>query len=189
MNTKIVDGFEIRNKIDVDFSGVGSKTMYAYIPEEELWIDTVLSAEKEFYEKLHALEKQLLEKGIPYSEARKKVCDEFLQPKPHNLEVEIYSFPVDTGLRCSVVDGTIVRKYFDPKFIQGGHHLVYSYMPAHHIWIEEAFKKEWDFIIAHEKYEQNVMLAGLNYDYAHDLACAVEKQERRRQAVAKYLKG
>lgn len=189
MRTKLVDGFDIRNTIDVDFSGVGSNRLYPYIPEGELWIDTVLTAEQDSLVQLHEFEKAILEGGASYATTRERACSFFVQPKPTDLEVEIYSFPLDDKVRVSVVNGVLVRKYLDPKFIQGGHHLVYSYIPRHHIWVEEVFKKEWDFIIAHERYERNVMIAGLSYDFAHDLACAVEKEERRRQGVAKYLKG
>lgn len=190
MNTKLVDGFKIRNTIDVDFSGVGSNKLYSYIPEDELWIDEVLAAEKEFYGKLHALEKELLAQGLNYAETRARICKEFLIPSEQKPKPSIYAYTLaHSPLMIHIVDGRQVRKYYDPKFIQGGHDLVYPYIPHGNIWIEKAFEKDHDFIILHETFERNNMLTGMPYDDAHEFACAAEKNERRRRSVSRYLKG
>lgn len=188
MNTKLVDGFRVRNTIDVDFSGVGSKSMYAYIPENELWIDEVLAGEKEFYEKVHTLEKQLLAQGLSYAETRARICKEFLVSSEQKPNPTIYAYP-HMQLTINVVDGCVVRKHYDPKFIQGGHDLVYPYIPSGRIWVETAFQEDHDYIVLHEVFERNLMLTGMSYDDAHEFACAAEKNERRRKGVSKYLKG
>ncbi|MBI4140873.1 hypothetical protein HY485_03490 [Candidatus Woesearchaeota archaeon] len=189
MNTKLVDGFRIRNIIDVDFSGVGSRSMYVYIPENELWIDEVLEKEREFLKGLHFVEASYLEK-LTYAETRRRICHDFLTPTEQKPDPVIYSFPIPhPHVNVCIVKGEIARKYYDPKFIQGGHDLVYSYISHGNIWVEKAFEKDQDFIILHEAFERNLMLTGMSYDNAHEFACAVEKNERRRQGVGKYLKG
>ena len=187
MQVKIVDGNKIRNTIDVDFSGAGSSRMYAYIPEDELWIDKVLSNEQEYFTALHNFEKQLLSEGLTYAEVRKKVVEKFKTHTKKLLEF-VLSRTVNEFKIC-VVDGLAVRKYIDPKFIQGGHDLVYDYIPKNTIWLENNFEQEHEFILEHELHERNLMSKGMDYDEAHDHACAREKALRRKVGVAKYLKG
>jgi len=194
MNIKIVNGFVIRNTIDVDFSGIGGRQLYAYIPTEELWIDQVISDETEFLTKLHELELKCLLQGMNYAQTRKKVCEQLITKtnqtpqQIYHQQAVIYSFPIETG-RVDVVDGKIIRKYLDPKFIQGGNDFVYSYIPSGRICVEKSFDKEFQYIALHEWRERTLMMTGMSYDDAHDYACAAEKAERRRQGIAKYLKG
>lgn len=181
MRIKPVDGFSIRNFVDTDFSGEGSNVMYPYIPAGVMWLDKVLEDEKDFFVALHTFERELLLGGLSYANARKKVCEKFAGKsvqKP-NAIIETYKWhPRGRDLKILIVDGQMVRQFYDPKFIQGGHDLVYNYIPQRTIWMEKAFEKEYDFTLIHEAYERRRMLEGMKYLDAHNLALRVEKAER-----------
>jgi len=79
------------------------------------------------------------------------------------------------------VKGNIIMKYFDPDFIFGGHHYVYSYIPQKEIWLDiKADKQELPFIYLHEKIERDLMKKGKNYEEGHEVALSTEKIERRK---------
>ncbi len=181
MNIKLVDGAFIRNIVDVDFSGEGSNVMYSYIPSGVMWLDEVLSDEKAFFVKLHSLERELLQVGLSYENSRKIVCETLVsksKQKPNPVLGTYNWFPKDKDLKILIVDGQMVREFFDPKFIQGGHDLVYSYIPKNTIWMENAFKKEYLFTLLHEIYERKKMSTGMAYHYAHNAALVIERAER-----------
>lgn len=179
MILKFVDGQVIRNVVDVDFSGEGSNVMYPYIPSGVMWLDEVLEAEKDFFVELHSIERDLLLAGLSYADARKKVCEKLVKAEKPNPVIDTYTwFPKDKDLKIFIVDGQMVREYFDPKFIQGGHDLVYSYIPSRTIWMEKAFEKEYLFTLLHEAHERSLMAKGLKYLDAHNSALQVEKKER-----------
>lgn len=181
MNLTLVDGLAIRTFVDTDFSGEGSDVMYSYIPAGEMWLDKVLEDEKDFFVALHNFERELLLGGLSYADTRRRVCEKFVsknEQKP-NVVIDTYKwFPKDRDLQVLIVDGQMVREFYDPKFIQGGHDLVYSYIPQRTIWVEKAFEKEYDFTLIHEAYERRRMLEGMKYIDAHNLALRVEKSER-----------
>lgn len=184
LKLKLVDGFTIRNNLDIDFSGEGSDVMYNYIPSGEMWLDKVLEREKDFFVALHSLERELLLNGVSYADARKKVCERFVSNGAQNLGVfiEFYQNQMMHNNSCVwIVDGEKVRKFFDPKFIQGGHDLVYNYIPENTVWMESAFFKEYKFTLRHELYERECMGPPYNMKYydAHDCALQVELIERR----------
>lgn len=182
LELKLVDGFKIRNYDDVDFSGEGSDVMYTHIPKGEMWLDEVLQDEQDFFFQLHEFERSLLENGIAYAEARKRVCSAFVancKDKP-NVVIKDYSTQSTNNVRVLIVDGALVRKYYDPKFIQGGHDLVYNYIPKNTIWMETAFHKEYHFTFTHEMYERECMARPYKWNYptAHECALNVERIER-----------
>lgn len=78
--------------------------------------------------------------------------------------------------RVYVVDGSAVRqKHTD--FIGGGHHAVYSWIPAHEVWIERMRQgwREERFLLAHEMAEIVLMqVRKWGYDKAHEAANGVE---------------
>src|SRR3989344_3993054 len=181
MNFKLVDGHFIRNVVDTDFSGEGSSVMYSYIPSGVMWLDEVLIDEKDFFVKLHSIEREFLLSGLSYASARQNVCEQLVSKslqKP-NPVIDTYKwFPKDKDLKIFIVDGQMVREYFDPKFIEGGHDLVYSYIPAKTIWVEKAFEAEYLFTLLHEAHERTWMQKGMKYIDAHNSALKVERNER-----------
>ena len=74
-----------------------------------------------------------------------------------------------------MVDGDAVRK-LSIDFTQGGHSLVFPFIPDDEIWIEDMKNpKEHAFIIAHEVLERHVMGGiKMDYEHAHELSNQVE---------------
>ena len=77
-----------------------------------------------------------------------------------------------------LVDGPAVRaKHVD--FIGGGHHWVYSWLPAGQIWIERSTNQEQRLLLAHELVEVLAMkYLKVDYDRGHEIANGVEKSLR-----------
>jgi len=109
---------------------------------------------------------------------RKYLAKRLLKPGPTPNFIEHRELHL--FFRLVIVDGAIVRQYLDPEFTQGGHHLVYPYIPKGEIWIEKAVRpKERPFILNHELVERRLMSRGTSYDAAHEYATAAEKDLRR----------
>jgi hypothetical protein len=88
------------------------------------------------------------------------------------------------GLRVWVVDGRLVRSAFDLDFIAGGHDLVYNYVPAQEVWIDnDTLEAERLYIVLHELHERNLMEQGWTYERAHASANRLEVRCRRRPAA------
>ena len=49
MKIKTIDGFKIRNTIDLDFSVIGDREVYPYINKGEVWLDKTFVKEKSFF--------------------------------------------------------------------------------------------------------------------------------------------
>ena len=80
-----------------------------------------------------------------------------------------------------VVDGDWVRSNINVDFVEGGHGLVYDYVPKDEIWVEEMEdKREMWFNFQHELYERGLMEADpkMEYNDAHDKAVERETAQR-----------
>lgn len=76
------------------------------------------------------------------------------------------------GIKVWLVDGEVVRNTFGLKFIEGGHDIVYSFIPKGEVWIEKSIKDSENApVLLHELYERRLMESeGLSYNEAHDRA-------------------
>jgi len=82
------------------------------------------------------------------------------------------------GIEVWLVDGRAVRHDFI-DFVEGGHDLVYDWIPERQIWIDNDLSRdEWPFVIVHEAIERALMEDGMEYDPAHDEANKVEDKLR-----------
>lgn len=179
---KIVDGWKIRNSLDVDFCMIGDKISYAYIPENEIWLEKIYLPEKK---KILAdfFRKRKLMKKFGYKKTRLMMTKSL--PKPKGVEFRKKSLGQKGTIKISLVKGALVRKFLDPFFTLGGHWLVYDYVPKNEVWIDDALlTKEVKYVLIHELYEANLMKKSKNYDNAHDYAHAAEREARRRWAKA-----
>ncbi len=134
---------------------------------------------------------------------KRKASLEELRLKPLILESKVIQFlkNFQKALRSSLerdaenlefwlVNGRKVREGYEPKFIQGGHHYRYPFIPEQEVWIENAFSKEAFPISVHEIYERHLMgRHGFNYDHSHRHARALEEEFRIWVGMANYLKG
>lgn len=187
-SVKLVDAFKIRQTLDPDFStlhchSVDINRYYMpkyYIPEGEWWLDHRLKDEKDFFIKLDSIERpKHISQGTMF---RKFLAKRMLKTGPVPDFVERREWHLT--FRLVIVDGSIIRQYVDPEFTQGGHHLVYTYIPKGEIWIEKAVRpKEQPFILNHELIERKLMLRGMPYDTAHEYATASEKDLRRKHGA------
>jgi len=67
------------------------------------------------------------------------------------------------------------------EFVEGGHDLVYDWLPKHEVWIDNALStEEYTPVIIHELYERELMKKGIPYSKAHKRANLVELRGRRK---------
>ena len=86
-----------------------------------------------------------------------------------------------TNLAVYQVDGKMVKKAGHMDFVEGGHDLVYKFIPANEIWIDDLVDPdERDFVVIHEASEWLLMKYGKKkYDPAHVIANKIELRFRR----------
>lgn len=197
----IVDGKYIRGNLDKEFVNFAQRSSeFKYIPENEFWIDKEHSeGEMRFF--IHHLlaENKLLENGADPREARlaanekerkereksRKYKENFkkFQNNPEDLIkrihkdlLQIYSKNIEVW----IVDGELVRDFFFIDFTEGGHDLVYPFVPKEEVWIDDdVSQKERKFILLHELYERYLMSQEkMDYDSAHLKASRLEYQCR-----------
>ena len=189
MKKIIVDGNKIRNQLDIECPPFAQRQedplcfdVRIYIPKDEIWIDYPYLDE---YDDMYAWEfglKNLV--GKKYLDAREKKIHQ-LNKIREKENISRSDFVVSQtsikDISAVFVKGNIIRKYFDPDFIFGGHHYVYSYIPENEIWLDiKTDKKETPFIFLHEKIERDIMKKGKNYDQGHEIAHCLEINERRK---------
>lgn len=183
---KYVDGLKIRNTLDPDFGVVGSSRIYSYIPKKEIWLDGLYKKEKEHFLKIHLYELKLMKK-INYGEARKIIERRFIK-KINKIPNFVTMQKRYKGFIIKYVDGRIIRKYLDPKFILGMHGVLDKYVIKKEIWIDiRQDKEEYKYTLLHEYTEALLMKKGMDYQSAHDYALVAEKIARRKDG-ASYLK-
>jgi hypothetical protein len=179
----IVDGNYIRTNIDEEFTNFGQHYRFKYIPKNEFWIDLEhgKSDESKFFIDHLLLENRLMAQGKNYSfaeyEAEKKEklerikTDSILKKNKQNdseliNKIHIKQLKKFSGkVKVWLVDGRLVRDLYRVQFTEGGHDLVYSFIPPKEIWIDDDVSpKERKYIILHELYERNLMAKGWTYD-------------------------
>jgi hypothetical protein len=97
------------------------------------------------------------------------------------------------GAKIYLVDGPYVRGRFFVDFTEGGHGMVYEWIPNNEIWVED-MKDELDqgINLNHEIYEYTLMKyvpSQKKYDNAHESAANVEALVREAIAGNPTLKG
>lgn len=184
-NIKLVDGFKIRNTIEIEFSMIGDHDSTPFIPKGQIWLEQYYKAERDSIVQ-YFLKRKTLSKKIGYEKAKAK-----LRPsKISNLEENCKQLIIKEGtLKIFLVDGSFIRQQIDPSFCFGGHYQVYKYIPKNELWLDDCVDiKEIPYILVHELKELDLMKFGMSYCNAHDYANAAEKEARRNDGVAKYPK-
>lgn len=86
---------------------------------------------------------------------------------------------VGSALTVWLVDGTRIRDEISPDFIGGGHHFVYPWIPENEIFIEVSTPAaDRDAYILHELRERAMMIRGMEYEAAHEMATQLEQHVR-----------
>ncbi|MHB8660422.1 MAG: hypothetical protein ACYC75_00565 [Minisyncoccota bacterium] len=194
----LVNGAAVRREIDENFVEYDYHGHFRFIPEREFWIDDEMP-EKEYdlYLKRLLKEVSFLKKGVSVAEAVRsadsfeetlrqngKRVQKFLTSQNQEVlrrtlkkkKLEEYSSVVSVWL----VDGSLVRSVYMLGYTEGGHDIVYPWIPKNEIWLEESLKpEERAFIVLHELHERYLMLAErMSYPDAHHGATIVEDHYR-----------
>ena len=194
----LVDGALIRKEINENFVKCADNNQFDFIPKNEFWIDEDLDQkEYRYFIDRFIYEKGLLDSGENYAKADKK-ADEFERNERQNSAevLQIYEskhskkdllekIKIKTiekysdKIKIWLVDGNLVRSFFLLDYCEGGHDLVYPFIPKNEIWIEEALSpEERKFIILHELHERYLMSQVKSYKNAHIGATEVEDYYR-----------
>ena len=192
----LVDGAAIRRDLDPEFPNFGQHFRFNFIPEYEFWIDReAVPDERRFFIDHLLTEWRLMKKGVSYSEATdiadtkerseriksldfRKILDKKGQPDVAKFHLRLLEKTPD-GVSVWLVDGKLVRTIFDVEFTEGGHDLIYDFVPKNEVWIDnDVEEEERKFVILHETYERELMKKGMLYPQAHKKASRVEWQAR-----------
>ncbi len=108
------------------------------------------------------------------------------RPTPEKIYDRLYeTIPDPEGpVKVWVIDGFWARCWYKTDYAEGGHYVVYQWVPAHEIWVErDTDPREFPFIAAHEYLELRMMRdGGLEYDEAHEIASEIEFELRREES-------
>ena len=181
-----VNGYWIRKNLDKAFTNFGYNFHFDFIPKGEFWIDWENGKKeaKYFIDSFLAIQ-CALEDGKSYEQAvkeadkfeqRERSKSKFLKKlKKLNTKKEILKkihkkrlFKEYTqNIQIWIVRGDLVRSLFHLDFTQGGHDLVYNFIPKNEVWIDDdIYRKEIPFVLIHELHERRLMLKGWSYDDA-----------------------
>jgi len=182
MRLKIVDGFKIRNTYDIDFGMLADYFNTPYLKPGEIWLDKIYLPEKKKIISEYQESRRLMKK-YGYEKAKKML--RFKKVKGFKIETaKLKLLKKQNKFKIYLVNGREIRDNFDPNFFNGGHYLVYKYIPKNEIWVDSvALTKERKYIIIHELHELKLMQQGKGYNDAHDYANAAEKEVRRKDGA------
>ncbi|MHB8710579.1 MAG: hypothetical protein ACYC6X_03465 [Minisyncoccota bacterium] len=194
----LVNGAAVRREIDENFVEYDYHGHFRFIPEKEFWIDDEMP-EKEYrlYSKRLFKEISFLKEGMSIAEAahRADAFEEALRQNGKRMQ-KMLAFQNQEVLRRTIkkeklpeysgsvnvwlVDGPLVRSVYMLGYAEGGHDVVYAWIPKNEIWIEESLKpEERAFIVLHELHERYLMLSEkMSYADAHHGATIVEDHYR-----------
>jgi len=182
----LVNGYLVRQLLDTDFAimhrhGSGLVTPYdqkPYIPSGQRWVDYRHASE---IRHLLQIEKKFAGLEGPYYSRQRDALVQKLQTNRYRITEFMRKTEVHKNFQLIYIDGSLVRQFLDPEFVQGGHDLVYDYIPINQIWVDSLMdSRDHPHIILHETIERELMSQGKSYDIAHDYAVASEKESRRK---------
>lgn len=204
-NVWIVDGSYIRKNIDEEFTNFAHHYDFKFIPKNEFWIDKENKGDESKYYIDHLLaEYRLIFQGMAPKKAEKK-ADKIEQKerrkdlfskkamkkishskkildKIHKKLLKKYSKKINIW----IVNGELIRDLFFIEFTEGGHDLVYPFIPPNEIWIDDdVTKKELKFVLLHELHERNLMSKGWCYSLPSK-KCKIKKSAHRDSSRIEY---
>jgi hypothetical protein len=189
-NVWLVDGSYIRKKMGIEFTNFGQPLHFSFMPDDEFWIDVNTNpSEHEGFIQHMLKEYELMSGGMSYEEAydiaskkekivRVKQWVKFgITRIAPSKDVRIEAFCVVGRVTVYIVDSKLVRDTIDQDFVQGGHDLVYDYIPVNEIWLDcDLSEEEMPYVFAHEYLERTLMETDkdLTYKAAHNQASEFE---------------
>jgi hypothetical protein len=166
-----VDGKEIRDRLDIEFTNGSEHYASPYIPHNEIWVDREAHDTEEWL----ALVPRLLD------ERDSGAAGKHQSAMAAETNFRRY-WRQESGIQVMLVRGKAVRDWIWTDFVQGGHHLVYDFIPRGQIWIDNALVAE-EFLptVRHELYELRLMSQGMSYAEAHERSSLAEVEFRRKR--------
>jgi hypothetical protein len=195
----LVDGEKVRKNIDENFVQYDHHARFRFIPTDEIWIDKETNeGERKYFLENIFRERKFMSEGMSLEEAVEKADKIETQerhdsPRIKNIlnthrarkkslekirkeKLETYS---SETIYVYLVRGELVRDIYLVEYAEGGHDLVYSFIPKGEVWIEEILHpSEQKFIILHELHERFLMSQGKDYPHAHKGATIIEDRFR-----------
>lgn len=181
-----IDGAKLRAEKDIEFSNFGMYPDFDYIPKNELWLDHESHPDEHKFFIDHMLSQwKALKHGYTLEQATRKAyqAEQAERAKTKDMEkvdsssdVHIRKLSVtEGGLTIWIVNGRLVRSDYFIDFVEGGHHLIYPWVPETEVWIDDdLLPKEYPFVILHELHERSLMAKGWTYDKAHADSSKIE---------------
>jgi hypothetical protein len=177
MKICFVDGYKIRQFLDVDFNSFHFQQKNPlnldskwYIPKGEAWCDVALKDEIDFFKKVELSSVDSRNEAIKKFKTKGKIPDFIVRKKKQKGVMVVY------------VNGSLVRQHIDPWFVCGGHGYVYAYVPKNEIWIDiKMDSRDVPHVLLHESIERELMKNNKkSYDTAHEYASVAEKESRQK---------
>jgi hypothetical protein len=195
----LVDGERVRKDIDENFVQYDHHARFRFIPANEIWIDQETNEdERKYFLENISREREFMAQGMTLEEAVEKADkiearERRDSPRIKNIlnahharktalekirKEKLNKYSTD-AIHVYLVYGEFVRDFYLVEYAEGGHDLVYPFIPKGEVWIEEVLHKtEREFIILHELHERFLMSQGKNYPHAHKGATIIEDHFR-----------
>jgi hypothetical protein len=189
----LVDGIYVRTHLDEEFTNFAGHWRFAFIPEDDLWIDQATNTDdQQFYIDNMLVMNRMLAKGASYQKAITAAEAEESRERhragdasrltgrgtklPNGKDVHLYLWQkTEDGVSVWIVNGRLVRSTFDIEFTEGGHDHVYEFIPTKEVWIDNDVEEvERPYILVHELHERNLMSKGWTYNRAHAASSRLE---------------
>jgi len=180
----IVDGSYIRKHLNSEFTNFAQHYRFPnMIPVKEFWLDKEASPDESEYFIAHLFKEwELMKKGKPYDNALESAnkVEHALRNKKQDKKYKIARLDDIGDVGVFLVDGRKIRDDCHIDFTEGGHDLVYNWIPEKEIWIDnDVSPEERAYILAHEYKERcDMEEKGLPYNPAHRKASFFERQLR-----------
>jgi hypothetical protein len=208
-----VNGFAVRNvaRPDEEFGNFAMQSEFPdLIPKGEIWISEKLAAGEGVFFIANALTRckraadgatdKAYDEGLEVERMLREKLNglEFRNGKAHKhvpelIYLEDYFVLADPkeNVHVWIIDGNRARSYYKTDYTEGGHGVVYPWVPWGEIWIEHGVdRREVPFIVCHEYLERRLMRdEGLEYDRAHEICSRAEFDLRKAEGVASLLAG
>lgn len=198
----IVDGEKVRRDLDEEFTNFGQHFHFSVIPEYEFWLDREAKPDERRFFIDHLLtEWRLMRQGMSYGKAidfgdavekreRKKTGDSkkiaLKGGAASAKKVHRKLLGKTKNLSVWLIDGRLVRSDLDIDFTEGGHDLIYDYVPKNEVWLDnDIVPEERPYVLLHELFERLQMGKGLTYNQAHGHASRLEWRARHNEKKLK----
>lgn len=187
-----VDGRYVRKNIDEEFTNFGQHYRFRFIPTHEFWIDKEHGpGEERFFVDHLLVEHRLMAGGMSYDKALERGdAVERRERRKAELVREIARLPkkgivanihkqllkkYSGSVQVWIVKGELVRSLYFIDFTEGGHDMVYHFVPKNEVWLDDDLGPgERRYVLLHELHERYLMTLGWPYFKAHRSASRIE---------------